>query len=610
MRKLLLSLFALVLGVCANAQGLSKLSLPPTQRLLGYYLSDNLSTQGAGMPTWGAYDNSKAALRFTPEMLAPYAGGKIVAIRFGICQPLTKSRVFIAPVELLEGEVDDFVSKDVPTPEVGWNYITLDEPFEIDGQREILVGYDYQQRDDRYMGGLFSPECYPLSLVREGINTIGSLLYTNKRGVVGWYEQGKGANLSIQMVIEGDFNDYCAIPFNFGTVATEVGKDTTVNIRILNNGTSAIERLSYIVSVDGKAETEKEISLDSPIAEGTSGYISADLPAINEYSRKAVTVEITKVNGNDNKAHTKISKGYMGAAKEFYPRNLVIEEFTTERCGNCPAAAVYLHEALESLDLTKVYPVCHHSAYGTDWLTKPCDTEIVNMMFNNEGGFAPAMGFNRDKSLIAEEDRNRRGNITIPSSAELIKIYANNALTKVANSQLKMEVVKNNDDTQATVVVSGRCNEAFDIDNGLLTLYVTEDDIQSHSQGGAGSDFMHMHVIRYYNSVWGDNVSWNDDNTFTATYNVNLDPEWNKEKLNIVAFLNKHDDHDSANNQIDNSIGIAYKDITTGISNVCDTENAKEIARYTVNGTKVSAPVNGLNIVKASDGRIFKVLVK
>lgn len=610
MKKYILSLVALVLGICASAQSLSKLSLPPTQRLLGYYLNDDLATQGSGTPTWGACENAKAALEFTADMLKPYAGCKIVAIRFGICQPLTKSRVFIAPAETLEKETDDFVSKDVPAPEVGWNYITLDEPFDIDGKQEIIVGYDYQQRDDKYMGGIFRPECYPLSMVVEGLNTKGSLLYTNKRGTVGWYEQGKGANLSIQIIIEGDFNDYCAIPFDFGTVATEVDKDTVAKIRIMNNGTSAIERLSYITTVDGKAATEKEITLDSPIDEGTSGFIYADIPAIGEYARKAVSVEITKVNGNDNKAKTKVAKGYAGAAKEFYPRNLVIEEFTTEKCSNCPAAAERLHEALQSLDQTKVFPVCHHSGFGTDWLTKECDTELVGMMYGNKGGFAPAVGFNRDYNLIAEEDNNRRGNVTNPVSTELIKIYANNALTKVANSELKMEVVKNSDDTQATVIITGKCNEAFDVDNGLLTLYVTEDDIPAHSQTGASGDFMHMHVIRYYNSVWGDKVEWDGNGSFSATYNVDLDPEWNKEKLNFVAFLNKYDEYDYTNNKIDNSVGIAYKDITAGINGISNSGNAEEIARYTVNGIKVSTPVKGLNILKTSDGRTLKVMVK
>lgn len=612
MKRHILVFWVLCLALCINAQSIAKLSLPNNQRLLGHYLSDELATQGSGLPEWGAYDNCKAAIEFTPDMLRPYVGGKIVAIRFGICQPLDKSRVFISPAETITKEVDDLVSEDVPAPEVGWNCVYLEKPYTIDASKSIIVGYDYQQKADRYMGGIYRPTCYPLSIVSDGIRTMANLLYTSKNGEIGWYEQSKGtgANLSIQIIIEGDFKDYCALPNDFGTAASEIGKDATTKVLVMNNGIDPIEKLSYVSTVNGISANEKEIQLDNPIEVGTSSNITVTLPAINEYARRNATVEITKVNGNNNLASSTVSKGYVGVAKNFFPRNVLLEEFTTERCGNCPRVAEYLHDALEELDRTRVFPVCHHSAFGTDWLTKDCDTEIVNIMFNSTGGFAPAMTFNRDESLIPDEDASKRGNVTVPASAEYIKAYVNNALDKQANSELQIEIVPNTDDTQATVLVSGVCNEALDIDNSLLTLYVTEDSIKANRQSGASEGFQHMHVIRYYNSIWGDKIVWKDTTTFTATYNIDIDPEWKKDKLNFVVFINKHDDTDYTNNKIDNSIGIAYKTSTTGIKGILNNENVKETARYSIDGTKVSAPVKGLNIVKMSDGRAVKVIVK
>lgn len=48
----------------------------------------------------------------------------------------------------------------------------------------------------------------------------------------------------------------------------------------------------------------------------------------------------------------------------------------------------------------------------------------------------------------------------------------------------------------------------------------------------------------------------------------------------------------------------------TGISNVTAAGKAVEVARYTVDGTQVSLPVKGINIVRYSDGRVVKTVVR
>ena len=43
---------------------------------------------------------------------------------------------------------------------------------------------------------------------------------------------------------------------------------------------------------------------------------------------------------------------------------------------------------------------------------------------------------------------------------------------------------------------------------------------------------------------------------------------------------------------------------------VADDEDVVEVARYAINGTRLAAPVKGVNIVKMSDGTVKKVIVK
>lgn len=48
----------------------------------------------------------------------------------------------------------------------------------------------------------------------------------------------------------------------------------------------------------------------------------------------------------------------------------------------------------------------------------------------------------------------------------------------------------------------------------------------------------------------------------------------------------------------------------TGINNVITSNDAKELSRYSVHGQRLSAPTQGLNIVKYSDGSVKKVAVQ
>jgi hypothetical protein len=51
-------------------------------------------------------------------------------------------------------------------------------------------------------------------------------------------------------------------------------------------------------------------------------------------------------------------------------------------------------------------------------------------------------------------------------------------------------------------------------------------------------------------------------------------------------------------------------DKSSGVNKVSTDPNAYEVARYSIMGVKLNAPVNGINIIKMSDGTVKKVLVR
>lgn len=170
-------------------------------------------------------------------------------------------------------------------------------------------------------------------------------------------------------------------------------------------------------------------------------------------------------------------------------------------------------------------------------------------------------------------------------------------------------MVKCFDGTWATVTVNGECNTGYNQDNSNFTFYLTENKVKAKSQAGASGTFYHDHVIRYNNSSWGEAVEWKD-NKFTKTFTVNLNSKWKADDLTFVALLNGHNESNYKDNTVDNVAFMTYGAATTGINGVADNGETMEVARYSLDGVKLSAPQKGLNIVKLSDGRTMKVMVK
>lgn len=137
---------------------------------------------------------------------------------------------------------------------------------------------------------------------------------------------------------------------------------------------------------------------------------------------------------------------------------------------------------------------------------------------------------------------------------------------------------------------------------------MTEDNIAAKSQAGGGSNFVHQHVIRQYNTSWGEPITWNG-NSFSQTFEWEVDDTWKKEDIKLVALVNKYNRKDVLDNRIENSIGLSLSEATS-IQTLDADENAVEVARYNAAGQRINGEQKGLNIVKLSNGTTLKVVVK
>lgn len=312
MKKTLLTLLSLALTMGINAQSEEATS----QRIVGYYTSDDYDeTFGTGLPDYGENDNCKAAIDLTEDILEHYDGAKVTAIRFALTNNLEKSRVFIAGVSD-DGVVgEDLVSVDVPTTQTGWNTIPLPEPFTISKDQEIMAGYVFKQKTTQDIYGEYSEECYPISCSYNGRTDKPLLIFANIPASWGgkgeaWYNFGAGhGNLSIQLVVEGNFADCEMTPKDFGPITAEQGKDIDISFELFNNSSSSVSDFNYILTIDGVAQQEKVGSFTTPLPSGQRSFLNKTIPAFTEPGTHEVTLEIKKADSKENQAAKRIAKG-------------------------------------------------------------------------------------------------------------------------------------------------------------------------------------------------------------------------------------------------------------------------------------------------------------
>lgn len=573
------------------------------QRWVGYYSSDTLADYGMGVPSYPG--ENKVGIYLTESILEPYIGMKIVGIRFGLCADIGQSGVHLHRiVDGIPGQV--VASNYVQYGKTGWNQEDFPKPYVIKEGEELAAVFEYTQYSDD------EDHSYPLSAVKEGDGSIPIWLWCLYNGTnYSWNQftcEG-GKSMSIQVLVEGEFPDYSVKPYSFKTVRGLVNGTATANVKVDNNSAYDISKIGYVVTVDGVAGAERTAVVDGGLARGKSGYFMADIPCGATEGVKDVTVEVTKVDGNNNENTDRVATGKLNVASTRFARNLCIEEFTTEKGPYCPSVAGYLHEYLETADLSRVYAVCHHAAFYTDWLTQPCDEDLT-YLFNDAGStYAPAMMFNREPDFKSAYASGEMDNVTNPGSADDIELLAQYYLNSTdADVKLNMKVAYGEGNNLYKITVNGESNNVFDKESARLTMYMTEDNIAAKSQKGGGSNFVHQHVIRKYNTSWGDPITWTG-NSFSMTYEWEVDDTWKKEDIKLVALVNKYNNKDVLDNRIENSIGLSLSEATS-IRSLDADENAVEVARYNAAGQLINGKQKGLNIVKLSDGTTRKVMVR
>lgn len=590
----------------------------------------------------GAYNLMDASL------LARFAGGKIVGMRYLIGAELGSS----AKVQLYncdkEGKPELFAEKEAAqkvstydsktkTYKEEWNEVYFDKALNVsDVVTGLFVGYTYKQKTTK-SGGQFTEACYPLAAGQgSGIVAVygdlgkGTAFYSLNTG---------GLVLCIQLIVEkeGGFADDLGM---VGVATIPMSRPTDklpFQFYVKNYGSSECKAASFDITIDKQVVANVAIPEGATIGGETTGF-NASLN-LSEYDIENGThllgVQVKTVNGeaasgytDDDVAATQF-RTYTETASRQY--NL-LEHFTSSTCTYCPKGYDMLRALQKQRD-----DVAWVAIHGTMDENKPDPYEIADatntILAYSIGGF-PQANLNR---YPVTNDGNLAVTIATDDPEGMATSIGNvfDQIDEIVPSQVRLDIETNfnrlnaiSDGTlKITIKGTGVKGAGKILEDAVLGLYITENGLVSGqlNQGKWVTKYNHENVLRVIGTEnpWGDAITWDGDN-FEKTYEVSISADFFEDSnntFNAVAFVSlpfmfeidgKRYVNGDKNNvwvnqcqflQIPEGTGTAIKGVETS-------ENATVVARYAADGSQISAPVKGINILKLSDGTTRKVIVK
>lgn len=215
----------------------------------------------------------------------------------------------------------------------------------------------------------------------------------------------------------------------------------------------------------------------------------------------------------------------------FAPQHAVlIEDFTGQRCSNCPTAIEEIERLQNELGDTAVIAVGIHSGpfgFSGNANYPGYMTDLGNTYYDYWGIQSQPMGV-----------VDRLGTATYQQWATIT--YSQ--LKKSCPIALSLNNSFNERTRQLTITVNSRSADA--VNGAKLQLWIVEDSLVSLQTLPSGSydlSYTHNHVLRAaVNGDWGTDYSIAADGTKTETFTYTVPSEYAADNVSVVAFVYKN----------------------------------------------------------------------
>lgn len=213
-------------------------------------------------------------------------------------------------------------------------------------------------------------------------------------------------------------------------------------------------------------------------------------------------------------------------------RAILIEDFTGQRCVNCPTGTEIINGIVDTYGEDNVIAVGIHSGplgFAGNSKTVGLMTDTGNEYYTrwdkeNKMG-QPWVIFNRKTSPDSHYNNWAAMVGTIISEKANLSVKIDNAYDAAKR-------------TLTTTVGAFGTNGTV---NGKLQVWIVEDGIkalQMMPDGKPNKEYMHNHVFRAaVNGTWGEDVTVKEGETTTKQYQYVLPEAWNADNIAVVAFV-------------------------------------------------------------------------
>ena len=637
----------------------------PMGSSLGLYGNDSLAKWGGAQYPWlNEYFKGQNVYNVSVLVDATYAGATIDSLSAIFYNPAKINKVIVwASNRGVEGnyytapptdptKADVYV--EVPVEDIkgvqnglaSYTDIKLPQTLKV-GEYGTYVGYyiDGQSGD---MPIIFSSKVNNGGHYAMGNVNAGAPEWCNLAGFFG------NLTIATHMNITGLPDNNLEVGY-FDETVTTPGVETDLATLVYNATPFPVTSVSYVISEDGVAQSEQTMKVDT-LSSGL-GYIYIPYTP-KEYGEKSVTVTVTKVNGKENLNKYKTSSpGNVVVPKKAMSRTSLVEEITGTWCGFCPRGIVGLRNLKRDLG-DKVITVAAHfpgsisdptsapdpmycaeydslaimleEAYPNSVVNRALDMDPYAGLHQNIDQTVPTYKYGAtqvvqlvDQMIPSEatftlkadwEDKTTENKILVEATTTLglTRMDANYAIGFVL---LEDGMTGTTEDWMQSNYYAQEFIAWYYQNYGKYypSIYYSDTDMQEFRTGSAAMNLTYDHVaVAAWNPTWGydgsvDALIFEDE---PMTYKKTLDISANKliqdkGKLSLVAILINRNNHMVVNAAQCALVG------TSGIESVnTAAANSKVAYNVSLNGTRLQAPVKGINIQKMTDGTVKKVVVK
>ena len=508
----------------------------------------------------------RLSLRVKPEDAQALQGMKLTTIGYYLSAYNSYSTPGMSDFHLFVSDVpeggSDIVAQECTGDDIaaGGHEIVLDTPYTITGE-PFYIGYETTMAANAYGIG-FCPDTND-----EWQNYYFSQYYNGEWSENLW--SSDYGTLQVYGLVEGDAGIE-QVELSLQSVSAPAyaksGESFPVTVVISNDGLEVLDEVSLSYTVGGE---EQQAVVQGPFYPTSPVSASLDCTLETQLDIETVdmTFEVASMDGrddadpSDNTATAEVSVYNEGVGFDT-PRGILLEQFTTEMCPNCPSGHSVLESALSRYD-ADVIRVAHHAGYYYDSYTLDYSEMICSFFFNANYTFAPAAMFGRKHyTEIADpyDESSPSPGPIFGISVSNVNIAMNDQLSIPNFVSINVETSMDEANNKLNIRVYGQ--SLVNSDNPTVNVFITEDGIRSNNQSGASGVWTHNDVLReVLTGDWGAEVQFAEDGSYEyttewdvktsirgsyGTTSVNLD------NISVVAFISNTDRSNPSNCEVYN----------------------------------------------------------